>query len=68
MVKKVVGLLEEEKEHIPEDVAEEFFAKKEAMEKEKKEKERQAAEKKAKISATLEKHIEEKSDKGPPEE
>ncbi len=63
----MVGLPEEEKEHFPEDVAEEFFAKKEAMVKEKEEKERQAAEKRAKISATLEKHIEEKSEKEPPE-
>lgn len=59
---------EEEKEHLPEDVADEFFAKKEAMEKEKAEKERQAAEKRAKISSTLEKHIEEKSEREPPEE
>ncbi|MFQ6124012.1 MAG: hypothetical protein ACE5R6_05320 [Candidatus Heimdallarchaeota archaeon] len=58
---------EEEKEHLPEEVAEEFFAKKEEMKKEKEEKERQAAEKRAKISETLEKHIEEKSEKGPPE-
>lgn len=62
----MVGLPEEEKEHLPEDVAEEFFAKKEAMEKEKEEKDRQAAEKRAKISATLEKHIEEKSEKESP--
>lgn len=67
MVKKVGGLPEEEKEHLPEDVAEEFFTKKEAMEKEKAEKERQAAEKRAKISSVLEKHIEEKSEKEPPE-
>ncbi len=64
-VEEVVGLPEE---GLPKDVSDEFFAQKEKMEKDKVEKNKASTEKRDKIAASLEKHIESKTEQSPPSE